>query len=57
MSWFRGGRKLRIEGGGCADMTRILTFLKEQLITDVLSQVRAEAVGPSCMISSTTVYS
>lgn len=40
MEWFGGGRKLRIEGGGCADMTRISNFLADQRITNVLSQVR-----------------
>ncbi|CAM9398150.1 unnamed protein product, partial [Laminaria digitata] len=40
MQWFGGGRKLRIDGGGCADMTRIYNFLAGQQITGVLKQVR-----------------
>ena len=42
MVWQESSRKLRIEGGGCADMTRMLSYLTDQdpPITDVLSQVR-----------------
>lgn len=40
MTWFGGGRKLRIEEGGCADMTRISNYLAGRQLNDVLSQVR-----------------
>lgn len=40
MTWFWGGRKLRIEGGGCADITRISNYFAGRQINNVLSQVR-----------------
>lgn len=40
MTWLASSRKLRIQGEGCADMTRMLAYLTAQGITDVLSQVR-----------------
>lgn len=45
MAWQESSRKLRIEGGGCADMTRMLSYFTDQdpPITDVLSQVRTSS--------------
>lgn len=37
--WYATDRKLRIDGGGCADMTRIDNYFAERNITDVISQV------------------
>lgn len=37
--WYATDRKLRIDGGGCADMTRIDNYFAERNITNVISQV------------------
>ena len=39
LRWLSGSRKLRVKGGGCVDMSRIMTYLTNNQITDVLSQV------------------
>lgn len=41
MTWLSSSRKLRLEGEGCVDMTRMLSYLTDHAITGVLSQVRA----------------
>lgn len=52
MTWFWGGRKLRIEGGGCADITRISNYFAGRQINNVLSQVRIVDIKRAIGIAS-----